>query len=70
MSGYGNLSEKAIRKILPHLERGLGYSDAVLAAGYPHHSDFRNPEEAHESLPYYGEVLTRDAVGADPEERP
>ena len=69
VSGYGNLSEKAIRKILPHLERGLGYSDAVLAAGYPHHSDFRNPE-AHESLPYYGEVLTRDAVGADPEKDP
>ena len=64
VSGYGNLSEKAIAKILPHLESGLGYSDAVLAAGYPHHSDFRN-EEAHDNLPYYGEVLTRDAVGAD-----
>ena len=64
VSGYGNLSEKAIGKLLPHLEIGMGYSDAVLAAGYPHHSDFRN-EEAHESLPYYGEVLPRDAVGAD-----
>ncbi len=69
VSGYGNLSEKAIRKILPHLEKGLGYSDAVIAAGYPHHSDFRN-EEAHERLPYYGEILTRDAVGADPEKDP
>ena len=64
VSGYGNLSEKAIDKILPHLKNGLGYSDAVVAAGYPHHSDFRN-EEAHDNLPYYGEVLTRDAVGAD-----
>ena len=35
VSGYGNLSEKAITKILPHLEQGMGYSDAVQAAGYP-----------------------------------
>ena len=68
VSGYGNLSEKAISKILPHMENGLGYSDAVSEAGY-HHSDFRN-EEAHESLPYYGEILQRDAVGADPEKDP
>ena len=40
------------------------YSDAVIAADYPHHSDFRNAD-AHEQLPYYGEVLERDAVGAD-----
>ena len=64
-SGYGNLSEKAIRKILPHLQDGLGYDKAVLAAGYPHHSDFRNAE-AHDCLPYYGVALPRDAVGADP----
>ena len=64
VSGYGNLSEKAIRKLLPHMKKGMGYSDAVIAAGYPHHSDFRN-EEAHERLPYYGEVLPPDAVGAD-----
>lgn len=62
--GYGSLSEKAIGKILPHLRAGLRYSDAVLAAGYPHHSDFRNPE-AHDSLPYYGVALPRDAVGGD-----
>ena len=64
-SGYVNLSEKAIRKLLPHLERDLVYSDAVKAAGYRHHSDFRNAE-AHERLPYYGEVLERDVVGANP----
>lgn len=66
VSGFGNLSENAIAKILPHMERGLGYSDAVLAAGYPHHSDFRSAE-AHKSLPYYGEILKRDVVGVDPE---
>ena len=62
--GYSNLSEKAIRKLLPHLEKGCVYSDAVIAAGYPHHSDFRNAE-ARDRLPYYGEVLTRDVVGAN-----
>ena len=69
VDGYGNLSEKAIQKLLPHLEQGLGYSDAVIASGYPHHSDFRNAE-AHDRLPYYGQVLERDTVGADPEKDP
>ena len=64
-SGYSNLSEKAIGKLLPHLEKGRVYSDAVVDAGYPHHSDFRNAE-ARERLPYYGEALERDVVGADP----
>lgn len=54
--GYGNLSLKAIRSILPHLEQGLIYSDARVAAGYgyevevvktlarlPPPSDLRNP---------------------------
>ena len=64
-SGYGNLSEKAMRKVLPFLEEGCHFADAVVAADYPHHSDFRNAE-AHERLPYYGVVLEREAVGADP----
>ena len=63
--GYGNLSEKAIRKLLPHLEQGKVFSDAVQDAGYRHHSDFRNAE-AHDKLPYYGQALPRDSVGADP----
>ena len=67
--GYSNLSEKAIRKLLPHLEAGRVYSDAVVAARYPHHSDFRNAE-AHGRLPYYGEVLERDVVGGDREKDP
>ncbi len=67
--GHANLSEKAIRKILPHLEAGKVYADAVVAAKYPHHSDFRNAE-AHARLPYYGVVLERDAIGADPNKDP
>ena len=68
-SGYGNLSEKAICKLLPHLETGLVYPKAVEAAGYPSHSDFRSGA-ALDRLPYYGEVLPRDAVGADPGKDP
>ncbi len=68
-SGYGNLSEKAIARIRPHLEEGRIYSDAVKDAGYLHHSDFRN-SAALERLPYYGEVLPRDTVGADPTKDP
>jgi len=64
-SGYVRLSLKAIRNILPHLRRGLRYDEAVIAAGYPHPSDFRNAE-AHDRLPYYGVVLGRYVVGADP----
>ena len=63
-SGHVHLSLKAIRNILPHLRRGLRYDEAVIAAGYPHHSDFRN-DKAHDRLPYYGVVLERDVVGAD-----
>ena len=62
-SGYGNLSEKAIRKLIPHMEAGLIYSSAV-SREYPHHSDFR-AGEALDSLPYYGKLLERDVVGAD-----
>lgn len=32
------LSLKALNKILPHMEAGLRYDEAVLAAGYSHHS--------------------------------
>jgi CRISPR-associated endonuclease Csn1 len=54
--GHGSLSSMAIRKILPFLEVGQRYSDAVQAAGYVHHSD-RRTGEIRERLPYYGEIL-------------
>ena len=62
--GYGNLSEKAILKILPHLEKGRVFSDAVQDAGYRHHSDFRN-DEARDELSHYGEALPPGSVGAN-----
>ena len=33
---YGNISVKAIRKILPHLHDGYDYSEACERAGYNH----------------------------------
>jgi len=35
-SDYGSLSTRAIRKLLPHLEKGLDYSEACDAIGYDH----------------------------------
>ena len=32
--GYLHLSERALRRLIPHLEQGLSYMDAVVAAGY------------------------------------
>lgn len=47
--GYGRLSVKALRRILPHLEEGLQYDKAMEAAGF-HHSDLR-PDRILETLP-------------------
>ena len=55
--------------MLPHLERGLTYSGAVQAANYRHHSDFCSDfcnDKAYQALPYYGQALPRDAIGAYP----
>lgn len=35
-SDYGSLSTRAIRKLLPYLEKGLAYSDACDKVGYDH----------------------------------
>ncbi|MBI5886263.1 MAG: type II CRISPR RNA-guided endonuclease Cas9, partial [Deltaproteobacteria bacterium] len=40
--GYARLSVRAMRRILPHLEAGMIYSDACAAAGYDH----ANPNKA------------------------
>ncbi len=71
--GHAALSAKALSKILPHLEAGMRYSDAVREAGYRHHSDRRTCEKS-DRLPYYGQVLaerigTGSGDEADPEER-
>lgn len=46
-SGFNSLSLKAISEILPHLEKGLKYHDAVKHSKYKHHSVFKdgNPQK-------------------------
>lgn len=65
--GYARLSEKAIDKLLPVMEeQELNYAEAVAEIPeYRHHSDFR-PDAALDELPYYGAILVRQVVGADP----
>jgi len=53
--GYARVSKKAILKIMPYLEQGHKYDEAVKRAGYEH-SDLRT-NEIFEFLPYYGQVL-------------
>ena len=62
-SGTGNLSEVAIRRLLPHMEAGMRYHDAVESAGLGHHSHLRG-DARYSRLPYYGKVLERHVVGA------
>lgn len=58
------VSRKFMEEILPHLQAGKRYHEAVEAMGL-HHSHFRHEER--DSLPYYGEVLVESVWGAQPE---
>lgn len=54
---YGNLSLKALSRIVPELEREVvTYDEAVRRSGYFSHSEFHTGEICMR-LPYYGEVL-------------
>jgi CRISPR-associated endonuclease Csn1 len=60
--GYGSLSAKALRLIIPALRAAVvPYSDAVKAAGFDHHSqlDASATGEILPQLPYYGLALRR-----------
>lgn len=59
--GYGSLSIRALRKIVPHLEKGEIYSKACELAGY-HHS--KNDGIGNlDFLPYYGVTLEKEVIG-------
>jgi len=49
-SGFIRLSRKSVLKILPHLEAGYRYDEAVRMAGYQHHS-VRNTASCQKFLP-------------------
>lgn len=67
--GYGRIGRVALGEIVPLLRDGvsprdgglLHYDEAVQAAGYKHHSDFRI-DQLFGAAPYYGEVLDRYVV--------
>lgn len=40
-SGFGHISVKACRKLIPYLEQGLNYSDACKEAGYDFQGNYR-----------------------------
>jgi len=43
-AGYGNMSARALRNILPHLMDGWGYADACKKAGYNHSNSITSEE--------------------------
>ncbi len=45
-AGYGNMSARALRNILPHLMDGLGYDKACAKAGYNHSDSITTTENA------------------------
>lgn len=79
--GVASLSAKAMKKLIPFLEEGMLYDDAVKQAGYVFSSSFKGvlpekyetfiePEsgECFDELPYYGQVLRRYVLGGVPSE--
>lgn len=65
-SGFSNKSAKAIRKILPYLIDGYGYSDAMSFAGYNHSASLTKDEalkrQLKESLPLLKKNSLRQPV--------
>jgi len=67
--GYGRLGRTALAKVVHHLRQGVSardgglmhYDEAVQAAGYKHHSDFRTGQ-VFDTAPYYGQILERYMV--------
>lgn len=57
MKGYGHLSLHVLREILPYLEEGMVYSDAMQKAGYNH------SEHNFEKQKFLGTKEVYDAIG-------
>ncbi|MCX2679006.1 type II CRISPR RNA-guided endonuclease Cas9 [Galbibacter sp. EGI 63066] len=59
---YGNLSSKAIRKILPYLKEGNTYSEACALAGYNHSNSLTAEEQAKRELKPKLELLKKNSL--------
>lgn len=62
-SEFIRLSIKALRNILPHMEAGLRYDEAVQAAGYAHHSQLPTTQKSH-YIPRFGKNFIANPVVA------
>ena len=58
--GYGNLSKKALQKLLPLIRRGMRYDEACKEI-YSSHSQ-KSKDKIYDELPYYGEILERSCI--------
>ncbi|WP_431164005.1 type II CRISPR RNA-guided endonuclease Cas9, partial [Flagellimonas beolgyonensis] len=59
---YGNLSAKAIRKILPFLKDGHVYSEACRLAGYNHSSSLTSEQLKNRELKPHLELLSKNSL--------
>lgn len=59
---YGNLSARAMRKILPHLQDGALYSDACTKAGYNHSNAMTKEENAARELKPMLDLLPKNSL--------
>lgn len=59
---YGNLSSRAIKKILPFLEQGEKYDKACTLAGYNHSSSLTKEQNDERELKYKLEILKKNSL--------
>jgi CRISPR-associated endonuclease Csn1 len=59
---YGNLSTKAIRKIIPYLQDGNEYSEACTLAGYNHSNSLKKEENEKRTLKPYLDILQKNSL--------
>ncbi|PID95177.1 MAG: type II CRISPR RNA-guided endonuclease Cas9, partial [Bacteroidetes bacterium] len=59
---YGNLSSKAIRKIIPYLQEGNDYYDACKLAGYNHSKSLTKEENAARKLVEKLDLLPKNSL--------
>lgn len=60
--GFSNKSAKAMRKILPYLRRGYGYSDAMALAGYNHSGSLTTDQRRARTLKDRLDLLPKNAL--------
>ena len=60
--GFSNKSAKVMRRILPYLRRGYGYSDAMALAGYNHSGSLTTEERRKRPLKERLDLLPKNAL--------